>query len=297
MDRTTLQGLLAHHRRCVVERYAPITIGVSNEAYDVTCDDGERYVVRVLGAQTVHSARAEARIQQAMARHGMSTPLYLPLGAGDVVGQEDGIAFTVARFVAGQHPQVATLPLIESIGRNMGTLHGILDPAEIDMGFNTGQWLDPSNVGADLSRCDPKVKRLVIPRLESGLRVFDDRLPMAVVHGELATNNLFAHDDEVTTIFDFETAQHGPRLLDLAFSYLSFVYDGELDPTSVVSQLAKGYNVVTRLTTEEAASFQPAVWFVSAATAAWCFARGYSDYGERFLTAGTHGAPGIELGD
>jgi Ser/Thr protein kinase RdoA (MazF antagonist) len=293
-----LERLLSQARKEVITGYTTITIGVSNDAYVVTCESGHRYVIRVLDEQTVGSAEAEARIQQAMSRHGMSTPVYLPLSDGRFVGRDSNDAFTVAAFIEGEHPETATLGLVTSLGAQMARLHNVLDPNEIQLGYNTGQWLDERNIEADLARCDPAVVTRIRPIVDQSVAIFDRPLPMAIVHGELATNNVFAAGDEVTTIFDFETAQHGPRILDLAFSYLSFVYDGDIESGSILRALVEGYSSKAdlQLTTEEVEAFGLTVRFVSAAAATWSFARDHADYGEQFLAAGEATIPPLSVG-
>ena len=111
---------------------------------------------------------------------------------------------------------------------------------------------------------------------------------MAVVHGEFATNNLFAVRDQVAVVFDWETVQYGPRILDLAFSWLSAVYDGSLEPGTVKDALLNAYDdaATVKLSATERQAMPMAVTFVSGATAAWCYRRGYEDYGATFLAAG-----------
>jgi Ser/Thr protein kinase RdoA (MazF antagonist) len=287
VNEATLQRLLGHYLDETVTGFEQITIGVSNEAFTVTCESGERYVIRILDEQTADSAEAEGRIQQALARSGISTPLYLSSAVGPVVGRDGDRTFTVAGLIEGHHPEVATPGLVESLGRQLARLHDALDPAEVRIGFNSGQWFDPRKARVDLAQCLPDAAARVGPLLESSVAIFDLALPMAVIHGELATNNVFAEGDEVTTIFDFETAQHAPRLFDMAYTYISVVYDDVMAPATVIDRVVSGYDsaATTPLTAAERDAFTRAVRFVCASAAIWCFARQHDDHGERFLYA------------
>jgi Ser/Thr protein kinase RdoA (MazF antagonist) len=293
MEASRLKQLLAQYRPEKVVSFQQVTVGISNETYVVTTDSGARYVIRVIHNQTADSARVEARIQQAMVRAGLSTPLYLRLRDGEHVGRDGDDAFTIADFIAGSHPETTTLKLVASMGRVLGRLHAILHQDELTIGFNTGQWLDPRNARADALRCEPEIRRRLETVLDTSAAVFEPGLPMAVIHGELATNNFFAANDEVTTIFDFETVQHAPRLLDVAYTYMACVYDDEMPPTAVLDALIIAYNAATAepLTPVERSLFPTALRWVAACAAAWCFSRGYADYGEKFLAVGLANPP------
>src|SRR4051794_13815195 len=125
MEASRLEQLLAHYRPEAVAGFKQVTIGISNDTFVVTCESGARYVIRVIHHQTIDSARVEARIQQVMLGHGLSTPLYLALRDGGYVGSDGDDAFTIAQFIAGSHPEATTLELAGSIGRVLGRLHAI----------------------------------------------------------------------------------------------------------------------------------------------------------------------------
>jgi Ser/Thr protein kinase RdoA (MazF antagonist) len=268
-----------------IGRFALVTVGLSNVTYDVTCASGERYVVRKLDTQAVSSVAAEALIQQTLIDHGLSSPVYLPSHTGDFVGRDGEHVFTVSRHVAGEHPAILTPELVHSFGETLARIHDALAPTLIDLPENHGQWLSPRNVAAEIDRCPTPERTELQSFLERSAALFDTDLPRAVIHGELATNNVFAAAERVTTIFDFENAEHAPRLLDLAYTYVSMVYDEQLDPGELLSALRRGYDAVTAtpLTGAELAELPRAVEFTAAAASAWCQARGMSDYGEQFL--------------
>lgn len=289
MKAQRLEKLLSYYCPEEVTSFKQITIGVSNDAYTVTCASGNRYVIRIIHLQTPESVRAEALIQQTMIKHGISTPVYLQLTNGEFVGQDGPDTFTIAKRISGRHPKRDSLKLVQSLGAVMAKLHNILKQEDISIGYNTGQWLNPRNARIDIANCNAATQKRLRPIVDESLHVFEASLPMAIIHGELASNNIFAKGDEVTTVFDFETTEYAPRVLDVAFSYLSFVYDEELQPSSVLKALETGYNSAAgiKLTIQEDKHFNVAVRYVSAATAAWCFSRGYNEYGEKFLKVGS----------
>ncbi|HEX4435776.1 MAG TPA: phosphotransferase [Solirubrobacteraceae bacterium] len=268
-----------------IDRFSLVTVGLSNVTYAVTCASGERYVVRKLDSQATSSVTAEALIQQTLVERGLSSPLYLPSHTGEFVGRDGGNVFTVSRHLAGEHPASLTLELAASFGETLAQIHDALDATLIDLPENRGQWLNPRNVVAEITRCPAPAQAKLQPILERSAPLFDAELPQAIIHGELAANNVFAAAQRVTTIFDFENAEHAPRLLDLAYTYVSMVYDEQLDPAELLSALRGGYDGAAEmpLTPVEIAEIPRAVGFTATAASAWCHARGMSDYGEQFL--------------
>ena len=85
-------------------------------------------------------------------------------------------------------------------------------------------------------------------------------------------------------------------MLEVAYTYLSVVYDGVLPPTEVLQLLRTGYDREARakLTADENEQFGVAVHYVSTATAAWCFSRGYAEYDRKFTEAGAQEAGASE---
>jgi Ser/Thr protein kinase RdoA (MazF antagonist) len=288
MKVSRLERFLRQYRSEEINDFTQIAIAVSNEAFLVSCTSGSRYVIRIIHLQTKDSVRAEVLIQQTMLKHGLSTPCYVRLKNGEFVGSDGPDSFTIASYIKGSHPDKATLKLVRSLGTTMAKLHIILDQTSIAIGYNTGQWLHPRNVAKDLIKCDSKIRARVQPLLDYNSDIFDKGLPMAVIHGELATNNIFAENSRVTTVFDFETTQYAPRILDLAYTYLSVAYDEKLKPESIFRALKTGYDgaAETKLTSAEKYYFNMALRYVCAATSTWCFSRGYDEYGEQFLRAG-----------
>jgi Putative homoserine kinase type II (protein kinase fold) len=277
ITKDVLQRWLRLYGPETVDDFTSITVGISNATFIVICASGRRYVIRKLGAQAIASARAEARIQQALIENGLSSPAYLPLSEGKFIGQDGEVAVTIARYVAGQHPDRLSLELAGSFGEVMGRIHDVLDLDRITVPYNPGQWLNRRNVSLEIARCGPTEGRRLQVMLERSLPLFDADLPAAIIHGELATNNVFTERD------------HAPRLLDLAYIYLSMVYDEQLDPAELLAALREGYDGVVRrpLTALELTQFTRAVEYAAVAASAWCYSRGMSDYGDRFLGAGT----------
>jgi Ser/Thr protein kinase RdoA (MazF antagonist) len=292
ISKERLQRWLDQYRSEEIAEFSAIAVGISNTSFAASCVSGHRYVLRRLGTQALASVRAEALIQQALVRQGLSSPTYLALREGGFVGHDGSDAFTIAHHVPGEHPERLSLQLVRSFGETLTAIHGALDPGLIDLPYNRGQWLNRDNITLELARCAPEERSALQVVFERALPLLDSELPRAIIHGELATNNVFASDDRVTTIFDFENAEYAPRLLDVAYTYVSMAYDEQLDPRELLLALRTGYDSAASppLTAREWALFTQAVEYAAVAASAWCHARGLSGYGNRFLHTGTHPA-------
>jgi Ser/Thr protein kinase RdoA (MazF antagonist) len=80
--------------------------GYANESHLVELANGDRIVVRILKLTTPERARQEVSIQQALISAGMTTPVSQTLKDGDIVGEVNGLPFTISHMIEGQHPQV-----------------------------------------------------------------------------------------------------------------------------------------------------------------------------------------------
>ena len=168
-------------------------------------------------------------------------------------------------------------------------MHDALAQDDIAISYNSGQWLDLRNALQDAQASPVAVRPALLHSLEVSSALFDYELPMAVIHGEFASNNVFAEADRVSVVFDWETVQYAPRILDLAFTWLSVAYDDVSKAADLREALLAGYalEAQSRLSADELAAMPLAVSFVASAAASWCSKRGYADFGKRFLAAGS----------
>lgn len=265
-----------------------ITVGLANTSYLLTTDAGEKYVLRQLRMQSPASARTDAQLQARLKAVGVGTPEYAMLTTGDVVGEVDGYNFTISAHIAGSLPDRITSTLAGSFGATLAKIHRAFKDAQSLVTPNAAQWLDPKNARRDIALCPAELRRRLEDKLDETEQLFTLDLPRTVIHADLFQENVFAEDDEVTVVFDLETVEYTVRLLDIARTYISFVYGG-LDPAATWAALCNGYNAAAEqpLTPEETRQFPLAVAYASVACAAWLHNNDGKEFVEPYLAIGS----------
>ncbi len=262
----------------------------ANDVYELADANGNKYVLRVLRLQVPETVAMEADLQDRLRANGVNTPHYIKLANDSYVGEADGLRFTLSQFIEGKVPQAASPKLIKSFGAITARMHEAWEGAEIPR--SRMQWLHPENAEEDLTQYEgvyrTRLDRLVGVKEE----LFKLGLPEAVIHGDLWLGNVFADADEITAVFDLETAQNGVRILDLGRTYASMKLETELPADEIIMQLFEGYDSAAqkKLTQAEKDNFGLVIAYVSGVCAIWHAAQGteytvpYLNFGEEFLS-------------
>lgn len=241
----------------------------ANEVFDITTSDGQRYFLKVLKAQNPEAIANEVVMQQKLLQAGINTPEYLEITPGHYVGEYDNERFLLSRYIPGNSPKTVTPKLIKSFGITLAKLHSCLDGADIPE--NDMQWLNPIRVWADLGTYSGSARADLDSLLGFGLPIFDTDLPQAVIHGDLWLSNVFAEEDQITAVFDLETAEKTIRIVDFARTYTSLRFNSDYSMDEVINWLAEGYDLEAEqpLNSEERANLKRAIVYVSGACATW----------------------------
>jgi Ser/Thr protein kinase RdoA (MazF antagonist) len=241
----------------------------ANDAYNLRAANGTEYVMRILKLQLPEMVEHEAEMQHRLAEVGIGTPHYLEFGTGKHIGAHDGTTFTLSKRIPGEVPKTASLKLINSFGSTLAQFHDALKDTEVP--FSKMQWFQPKNVHEDLEQYDGGLKPDIAKLIEDGERLFQTRLPETLIHGDLWLGNVFAEDDNVTAVFDMETAEHNYRIIDLARTYLSMRLETKYDKDEIIDGLFAGYDAVASspLTQEEKDSFGLAISYTAGVCALW----------------------------
>jgi len=250
----------------------------TNEVYDITTTDGQRYFLKILKNQLPEAIATEATMQQHLRASGIGTPQYLAFTPDNYIGAVEGTRFILSEYIAGESPKVVTPNLIRSFGSTLARLHDSLQDVEI--AANTMQWLNPERVQHDLEGFNGSAKASIQKLVDTGKVIFDLNLPQAVIHGDLWLSNVFAKDDEITTVFDLETAERTVRIIDLARTYTSLKFNSEYLLHDIATYLLDGYDTVAvrPLTRLERAKFATAIAYVCGGCATW-----HAIHGTRYM--------------
>ena len=258
----------------------------ASDVYDVVTSNGERYFMKILRSQDPSVIATEAAMQQRLLAAGIATPQYIEMSPGLYVGTHNNERFLLSKYIPGRSPEMVTPKLIESLGATLARLHDCLDGIVIPK--NDMQWLNPEKVQHDLDAYDGKMKRTLTELVDYGSTIFASNLPLAVTHGDLWLSNVFAENDQVTTVFDLETAGETVRLVDIARTYTSIRFNSQFSADDVLRGLVTGYDSATThpLTAEEHAHIHRAIAYVCGACATWHAVHG-TRYAEPYIAFGT----------
>jgi homoserine kinase type II len=262
----------------------------ANEVFMLTTALDERYVLKILQSQHPDAITNEVVMQQRLLDAGITTAQYLEITPGEYVGRHGDERFVLSKYLPGNPPVAVTPPLIRSFGAMLARLHdclnGIAIP-ETDM-----QWLNPAKVAADIAAYEGPVKESLRELLDYGGAIFDADLPRAVIHGDLWLNNVFAANDVITAVFDFETAEYTVRLVDIARTYTSMRFNSALAKEEVIEGLVAGYDsrADMALSPAERAHINRAIAYVCGACATWHAVHG-TRYTEPYIRFGQEVLP------
>ena len=241
----------------------------ANDAYNLRAANGTEFVMRILKLQLPETVEREVEMQHRLAEVGIGTPHYLTFDNGKHVGEHNGLAFTLSERIAGEVPKTASLDLIHSFGSTLAQFHDALDDTEVPL--SKMQWFQPKNVHEDLEKYDGELKPGITRLIADGEQLFQTDLPQTLIHGDLWLGNVFAEGDEVTAVFDMETAEHNYRIIDLARTYLSMRLETDYTKEEIIDMLFSGYDEVAPkpLTQDEKDNFGLAISYTAGVCALW----------------------------
>jgi len=210
-----------------------------NTSYRVTTPSCE-YVLRQLVRQSVAGATEELYIQTELNAHGIKTPLYLNTNSGGVAVTEGASHFVLSKLLPGSRQPEDTIELAKDMGATLARIHNALPDLRIT--FNRQQWFNYDNALYQLKQYDGPDKEFISAQTAIYSSILNKDLPRTLTHGDFHTNNIFSADDKVTAVFDFESAEHTVRILDIARLYLTYVKVTDLNPKAILRAITEGYN-------------------------------------------------------
>ncbi|MCA9344069.1 phosphotransferase [Candidatus Saccharibacteria bacterium] len=241
----------------------------ANDAYNLRAANGTEFVMRILKFQLPETVESEVEMQHRLAEVGIGTPHYLTFDNGKHVGENEELRFTLSERIVGEVPKTASLDLIRSFGATLAQFHDALAGTEVL--FSKMQWFQPKNVHEYLEKYDGELKPDITKLITDGEQLFQTDLPQTLIHGDLWLGNVFAEGEEVTAVFDMETAEHNYRIIDLARTYLSMRLETVYTREEVIDMLFSGYDEVATkpLTQEEKNNFGLAISYTAGVCALW----------------------------
>jgi homoserine kinase type II len=261
----------------------PTEHGTNNRTLRVSAGD-RRWCLRISQNLTLAQARAEHRLLARLARAGLPfavpAPVALPDG-GTVADTPDGPA-TLCEWIAGVPPDLGQEAALERFGRAAAQLSAALAgvaPRDTPRDWGDGPLAalpDMAALGRDLTAAGLDAGRAGVLRDGTDRAVaawagIAGRLPVQVVHADLAASNVLVSPDTgaVTGVLDFEMAGSWIRAIELTVALaLSGAVHGPGWPRRAAA-LARGGAWGERLTPAELAALPDLILVRAAGSALW----------------------------
>lgn len=265
-----------------VAQVKPVAQGIENTIYQLTDEHSRRYAFVIF--EVVPAPLVEAycihleRFQQAL--HDKATentkplkiqvptgaPLLVP-GAGrrysmDVNDEEFGCAkpAVLQPWIDGDH-RVPDRRACEQLGQFLGILSQQKGPSTT---------ADMPHIPTDQHLCRIGIVEQTMMNYPRGVQAkFElfkqqvepvmkthERLPYALVHGDLFADNALFNDDGIVGVIDFFNASWAPRLLDLAICLMDWCVRDEQFDQSLCHSLIQGF----KQNCEPVTSFEKETW-------------------------------------
>lgn len=234
-----------------------------NDSFVVTTDDDLQYVLRTLIRQTAAGAESERQIQTALRSVNIACPLYIIANSGGVSTTINNTSVVVSRLVEGSRQPQDTIELAGNMGSTLALIHNSLQNVRILP--NEQQWFNSTNAKHQLNSYAGPEKDYIHRKTAEYSSILNKDLPQALTHGDFHTNNVFSANNAVTAVFDFESAEHTVRILDIARLYLTYRKVTELDPSIILDVIIGNYSdsSILPLTVQEIAELNNAFIYVA----------------------------------
>ena len=266
--------------------------GTATPKFDVLTSGG-RFVVRARSQEFSQedAVRFDHEVLRRLAVQGMPVPCPQVRPDGTTWLHLDGQAIEVLSWVEGEPFSWDDLDAVRDVGRFLARFHAAL-ASDIPPGKEGFLREDHPDLLSPLieqirSRCRTPSQRAAVARIgeqiESVRIEYDgklrNRLPMAVIHGDIHVGNLKFRDSRVAAVYDFDYLGVEARMRDVcdALMFFAAVRDRPADPDDIVSLvqpyrpdlqrsriLVEGYQEVSRLVPEE---WQAGAWILRSQ---WC---------------------------
>jgi Ser/Thr protein kinase RdoA (MazF antagonist) len=233
-----------------------------NTSYVINTDD-KKYVLRLLIRQGIDSVKDEHNIQRLLNNSGITTPIYIRSLKGNLAEQIGDNVAVISELIPGARQTEDTIELAYNMSATLAVIHNILSTTQVS--FNEQQWFHPRNVSSQLQTYNGPDKSFITETMDRYKVILRANLPLALTHGDFHTNNIFSLNDEVTAVFDFESAEYTVRILDIARLYLTYIKVTNLEPQEVCKSLIEGYDSAAErhLTKDELAELPKAFVYVA----------------------------------
>ena len=225
-------------------------------------------VLTIYDRKTLRQVNQLAQLLDHLGRNEFGTNKIIPTSHGAMVHQFQQKPVTLKSFLPGRVPIDLSKDELILLGMKMADLH--LVPPLPNMSKNITYGLDKFYLLEATHSDHPFYYWL--QEIKAQVEASDmHRLPLALIHADIFTNNLVIAAGEGVQIIDFEEACHFAKVFDLGMAIVGVCCPKQEFSASKVRWLLDGYLQVGRLSPLEQEHLQLMAIYAAAATGFWRF--------------------------
>ncbi len=217
VERSELEGFLAHYSHSRLIEFAGISAGIENTNYFVTTEQGE-YVLTLFEQHTADELDYFLDLMAYLAEHDVPSAHPLADREGHYLRMLKGKPAALVQRLPGRSVDHPTAAHCLSLGRELGRIHRVGQGFPEHRANTRGPhwWARTARTLEPL--LEPADRRLLEEELVFQSDYHFEGLPRGVIHADLFRDNALFVGDRLTGIIDFYYACDGLLLYDLAIT-------------------------------------------------------------------------------
>ena len=249
-----------------VKSFSILSGGSENTNYLITAQDSQ-FVLTICEQKTMQSARELGLLLEHLAVHNFETSKLVRTKDHEPISEWNGKPIMLKIFLEGEIIKDLPLPVLETIGMEIGRLHQIEPPSylprELGYGMPFFNQVSQYASGTTFERWLLEMKAYVQPFMS-------ENLPKSLIHSDIFYSNIVVSSAESRTyIMDFEEAANYYRIFDIGMTLVGLCCDAENLSVKKAKALLKGYQQEIELQEVEKRSLQAFTVYAAASMTFW----------------------------
>jgi homoserine kinase type II len=240
--------------------------GSENTNYLISTENG-KFVLTICEQKTMQRARDLACLLEFLADNGFKTSELLRTTKGELISKWNGKPVMFKHFLSGHILNDFSYALLEKVGIEMGKLHQIRPPEEIQriLGYGVTHFHEVSTYakGSDFEIWLNEIKDYILPYMST-------HLPKTLIHSDIFYSNIVVSIDRKSVcIMDFEEAADYFRVFDIGMTLVGLCSDSQKMNLAKASALMSGYQKKIKLLEIEKKVLQAFTVYAAASMTFW----------------------------
>jgi homoserine kinase type II len=267
LDKTAVEGLARRFGIGDITAFSIMDGGLENTSYCVETSSA-RYVLTLWDQKSLKDATKLANLLIHLFDHGIRTSRVVVPPQEPVVVLYDDKPVMLKSYVDGDVTTDLAGNLLVQLGEEMARLHEVPAPSYLPQAFPYGRShfseVTNSDLGHSYMDWLSEMRRYLQKRIPQ-------RLPMALIHGDVFFDNMIVQDDQLMAIIDFEEACHYYRCFDLGMVIVGACRDSQGISFEKAGRFIRGYQNKATLQLVERESLKAFTVYAAVATSFWRF--------------------------